>query len=755
MIKELKKWRISGYNPCVPLKECNVESGTVSKGVFNRIPAEVPGNVYNDLFRAGIISDPYYGMNSLLCEWVSARWWVYETEFDIDSAVSGRLFLRFESICYKARIYFNGESCGTHANMFTPFEAEITGLYKIGQNRVKVILEHQPDEYSQVGFTSKTFTQKSRYDYKWDFSTRMINVGLLKPVTVYETPAARIRSYYFDTDTPEEPCLTVQTESVKDTEVSLCAVLSYAGKIVCEKEVRCRVPGGLSECAVRLPLRQVKLWYPNDLGRQDLYRLEFKLCCEGIEERVSQRVGFKRLEVCAPEGAPADALPYMFKINGERVYLKGVNLVPMDLMLGTETKERYVALLSRLKDMNVNFIRIWGGGVIESETFYDLCGEYGIMVWQDLIQSSSGIDNFPSHIPEFLENFASTTEYAGSVLRNYVALCAFCGGNELMYPDWRPVGYECPNIASAQSILNRLCPSVPFFPSTPSGPRFAAGEEDPCRNHDVHGEWRYLGTKRHYVRYNNFQCLLHSEFGVDGLVGRGSAEKFMPKDALRFVDMDDDDVWRHHGEWWDCYKREKEIFGGNIQSFDDFSDCSQFIQYEGLRYILECDRFRAWKNVGSIIWQANEPWPNISCTNLIDYYGCEKAACIGVRRAYDDVVASARYDKLVYEAGETAGFMLRIINEKGRKEVGYSYRVFADEQEILKGEGVSDCGFSENIGKISFTIPQCAAIRIRLEAYSGGRVLPNDILWLVKGANGLCAVQPVQRFLKVLAQNRL
>ena len=125
-------------------------------------------------------------------------------------------------------------------------------------------------------------------------------------------------------------------------------------------------------------------------------------------------------------------------------------------------------------------------------------------------------------------------------------------------------------------------------------------------NHDVHGNWKYEGIQEHYRKYNQSDSLFHSEFGVDGCSSVTSMERFMGPQHLKVTDMSENLIWRHHGEWWDTRVRDEGIFG-KFENLDDFVKASQFIQAEGLRYIVESNRRRKFQNSGSIIWQFNEP----------------------------------------------------------------------------------------------------------------------------------------------------
>lgn len=742
----LTDWKLCGFNPYEPLLRRSMELNVEFDGITPVLDAKVPGSVYTDLQAAGLLEDPMYGANSLKCEWVAARWWMYSTQFECPKT-RGRLFLVFEGICYKANIYLNGACVATAENAYVPLRIDITELCKEGMNDLKVMLENQPDEYSQVGYTSKTFTQKPRFDYKWDFSTRLINVGMFRPVSLLETPAATVTDWFFDTTDVQRPVLRMQIDC--DREISACVGASLSrGEALFKNETNVALKKGANAVEIPFAVENPALWYPNGSGEQALYDLQFFVAADGLRQSVSKKVGIRRLEMQKNEGASPDALAYVFTVNGERTYLKGMNFCPLEQILGTETREKYRDVLSKLKAMNVNAVRVWGGGVIESEDFYELCDEFGILVWQDFMQSSSGIDNYPCHDQAFLQKLRETSEYAVKTRRNHVSLAAFCGGNELMDANWRPVGLDCPNIAMLDSVVKENAPKIPFFPASPSGPRYSADMENPQNNHDIHGEWAYCGTERHYERANALQCLFHTEFGAEALCCRESAEKFLPEKSVCITDTAKDFLWKHHGEWWNAYKTVYPIFGNTMKDFDDFCACSQFIQYEAIRYILESDRRKAWHTSGSFVWQANEPWPNISCTNVIDYYGKEKCACIGIRNAYAKVAACAVYNKLVYAAGEEAAFDLYVINERGIRDVSYSYEVSAGGKIIAKGDGKCRTAFTEKAETVRFKIPSARGVRISLRCSAEGETYPTEVLWLVRNENGLCEAQSVKEFLR-------
>lgn len=684
-------WEVKGFWPFVPIKEKSMETGQSLAGVTDWIPASVPGGIHVDLFRNGQIENPYFGKNSLYCEWVENRWWMYRTTFPASMdghELRGRhVCLFFQGLDYEAEVFVNDVSCGTHKGMYDCFETDISELLQ-EENKLVVIFKGVPQEMGQIGYTSGTSTQKSRFNYKWDFSTRLVNIGFWKDVFLRVREKAEIQEVHLDTDAAGETGkillsgLVRDERKVQDRPLRVAVtvtgpydrrsgdvkalVQSSEAQIQPEKiaDVLSEVENGhfKTEIMVSKPY----LWQSNGSGIPWLYQVKVKLM---EEDRVlgekQYQTGIRSLVLVANEDAPEEALAYTFVLNGRKTYIKGVNMTPLDHAYGTVTGERYGLMVAAMVHARVNLVRVWGGGLIEKEEFYDLCDENGILIWQEFIQSSSGIDNKPGEDPAFLELLAKAAEAAVKEKRNHVSLAVYSGGNELMDAPDRPSGFDNKNLSMLKEIVDREDAGRSFLPTSASGPREFVTREKGV-SHDVHGNWRYEGNPGHYELYGESDSLFHSEFGMDGVSEVKSLRRFLPEKALYPTPMSGNPYWQHHGEWWGTYFRDCEMFGHIPRERDyleTFVRCSQYMQSEGLRFILEADRRRAFRNSGTIIWQLNEPWPNSSCTNLVDYYGETKAAYYQARRAYERRHISMDYRSLTYQAGTKAAFSVYVSND--------------------------------------------------------------------------------------------
>lgn len=648
-------WKLKGFWPYVPFKERSMEVGNELMGVTDWLPAQVPGGVHHDLMKAGLIPDPYYELNSLACEWVENRWWMYKTNVVLDDRyLDKHLQLVFKGVDYVAHFFLNGQKLGVHEGMFHPAVFNVTGLMKKGNNELIVLLEHAPDEMHQIGHTSMTKTQKSRFNYKWDFGTRLVNLGIWQDVILKVSEGYVIEETRISTDVVEGKGIihsSFRIKGIPNTSCKALVRLEFDGECISEERAVIHFDSDYSSFVWNYTIPNPELWYPHDVGDQPLYTLTVDLYNEEkLSDRLERRVGIRKLEYRLNENSPAGALPYTIVINDKPIYIKGVNITPFDHLYGNLSYSDYARYVQLIKEANINLVRVWGGGIIEKECFYELCDEHGIMIWQEFIQSSSGVDNIPSKDPHFLQLLSKTVRAAVMERRNHVSHVIWSGGNELADENFAPVDYTDENIQMIKQLVEKLDPGKLFLPSSASGPLEFLDVSRPRQNHDVHGKWKYEGVTRHYQVYNQSDSLLHSEFGVDGLSHLESLKNFLHPDNLKVTNMAENLTWRHHGEWWDTFFRDTEIFG-KMSDIQQFIHCSQFIQAEGLRYILESNRRRKFQNSGSIIWQLNEPWPNVSCTSLVDYYKRPKMAYYWVRKAFAPIHVSLKHEGLMHELG--------------------------------------------------------------------------------------------------------
>lgn len=510
------KWKLKGFWPYEASSFAAFPKWNESKGITSWIDASVPGSIHRDLYNAGLIPDPNYGMNTLECEWVEKKWWIYRTEFTLDDLMlddfarhtcindgkekAGIARIKFSGVDYECEVYLNGKLVCEHSNLFEPFEVDITGMLNCCNNFIAVVIKQAPEEEMQLGRTTKTRTQKPRFSYKWDFCSRLVNIGIWDEVVLDITRLAYIDNIFVKSLEDNSGFdVSVDAKSIcycniyANIEVLQDGVLHAEEKMLLDRDGSQNLNG-----LQRIHIKNPKLWNPSGHGEQNLYDIRIVLYCDETEsDYISIRSGIRTAKFVSNENASKNSLMYTLIVNGKKIYMKGVNWVPAEHLYGIYSRDDYKKLLTLLRDMNVNIIRVWGGGLIEKDYFYSLCDELGIMVWQDFIQSASAADYWPCIDETYLEDMKKTVIAGIKKIRNHPCHVVYTGRNELMYYGDLPVGYDNENIAIINQLINELDPGKYFLPSTPSGPTDTIGKGQPLQSHDIHGAWNYMGEVDH------------------------------------------------------------------------------------------------------------------------------------------------------------------------------------------------------------------------------------------------------------------
>ncbi len=624
--------------------------------------ATVPGAAQKDLLRAGRIPDPYLDMNAQQIEWVPDRDWVYAKTFTMDPIPRDRkVRLHFEGIDYYADIYLNGKHLGRSENMFIPADFDVTDVLNYdGENRLVVIFDPAPAEIGQIGRTSLVRTYKTRMSYGWDFAVRLIPVGLWDDVRLIVTGTAYIADSWAHTELAEDlksANLMMRTEVRADKRqtVMVQTRVFFEDTQVAAQNTSVAA-SGLTEITQPFAIKNPKLWWPNGHGDPNLYFAEVVVLSENGDEldRREFHFGLKRVRLIPNPGLAEELLPWNFEVNGKRIYLKGWNWVPADSMYGTVTRDRYEGLIRLAKEANVNLLRVWGGGLIEKEEFYDICDRLGIMVWQEFILSSSGIDNDPPTDPAYLNMIRRSAENIIPRRRNHACHAVWCGGNELTW-----TGAEDAAMRIMHEAVSMLDPQKIYVPTSP----MRTFRPDEAKEIDIHGDWQYFGCDRHYEICNARLAAFHSEFGAEGAANIETIRDVVRDCELMPVSRKNE-LWTHRGDWWVNTEVLEGIFGP-LKDIETFVRMSQFIQWEGLRYVVEQNRRRKYASGGTIPWQFNEPWPNLTCTNAVDYFLRPKPAYYAVKSAYEPVHVSASYAGLGWKPGEEFRADLWVNNSNG------------------------------------------------------------------------------------------
>ncbi|NDL60512.1 glycoside hydrolase family 2 protein [Phytoactinopolyspora mesophila] len=670
----------------------NVGEATARAGLApGWLPARVPGSVIGDLSRAGELPDPYVARNSRCAEWVAARSWVYRREFGAPAPAPGeRAVLCFDGVDPGARVYVDAVEVGTLDGLYRPGRFDVTELVADGgAHRLAVVIPPAPPGEPQVGRTDRVTRHAPRMGYGWDFCPRLIHQGIWRDVRL-------------EIGTVHLSDLRVRAELDADlgsSRVHVAAVLEAADGASPAVKIAVRDPYGVTVAdtdasvvdldadknSVASPAPRSHrfttvvhvsaplLWWPKGMGEQRLYTVEVRVSdTAGQAVQHTTTVGFRHVEMRPNTGGPAGALPYTAVVNHRPMELIGWNWAPADALYGEIDQSKVEHLIDLAARCGARILRVWGGGLIETEQFYDACDRAGLFVWQEFSQSSSGMQSAPSTSPGFVEHLREEARVVVPSRTHHPALLMWGGGNELE-DDHGPLN-ETRSLAltALRDEVARLDPGRHWVPTSPTGPvfhnRLDVIDVRPDDMHDVHGPWEHQGLEAHYTLYNQGRALAHTEFGVEGMANRRLWRSLVPA-ADRWPTGRDNPVYRHLGDWWNNTEVVQDCFGGRLRTPDQVRRASQFLQATGLAYAVEADR-RRWPRSSMVIpWQLAESYPNGWCTAVIDHSGEPKLAYHAVARAYLPERVTARVDRMAHDGGHAA-VEAWIWSEPGRAEGG-------------------------------------------------------------------------------------
>ncbi|MBQ7338409.1 MAG: hypothetical protein IJW40_08160 [Clostridia bacterium] len=649
-------WHLSGWMRHQWKFQKLMETDSFSLPVVMPIPATVPGAVQADLLRAGLIEDWNVDDHFLHMEWVEHREWVYEKHFTLTDIDAQRYELLFEGLDYSGYVFVNGMEVLYFEGMHLPHHADVTNAVRVGDNHLRIVFLQPPEVEGQVGYTSRVKTLKSRYNYGWDWMPRMVNIGIFGDVSL-KIERGGVLGDVYPRASLEDDCGVVRTDievnRIDDRELILTvSLLDAAGSLIDSKSQ----PVTAEEMRLTLRCPNAALWQVSGFGAQNLYRVVTQLSDKSaILDEKSQTIGFRTLKYDRPEGAAEDTFPYVPVVNGVRIPVRGVNWVPLSPFYGTVTEQNYRAQLTAIKNMNVTMIRVWGGALLESDTFYDLCDELGILVWQEFPQSSSGIENAACSDADFIEDLLEVAKVDILRRRARACLAIWCGGNELYYDDYRPQGLEHPTLMALSHLVTELDGDRLFLPASPSGP--VPGSMDYIgtgKLHDTHGPWNYAaGPRAYYQSCNRDDSLLHSEVGAPAasrmellVKYRGNAKLWPPTKHNRY--------WLTRGAWWLHMEQMTDWFGefdGEKMDVDTYVRAFRLTQAEALRYVSSAVRYAGDRKAGMIVWMGNEPFPNAANTSVLEFDGCPKPAYFELKRMFAHVMLGLRHDSVVARDG--------------------------------------------------------------------------------------------------------
>ncbi len=384
---------------------------------LSSIPATVPGNVEIDLQAAGKIKDPEKGNNVYaLRQYEAYQWWYHRTFPTPEFKPGERVEIVFEGLDCLGKIWINDKLTGETDNMLIDHRFDITDLLrKDGPNTIYVCINPAVVEGrkylngvvgSRSDFNPESMNiRKAPHMYGWDIMPRLVSAGLWRDVHLEIIKPTRLKDIYWMTNNLDVS--KGKAELILDWEIAtdyptidgltMEVSLKYNSATVYTNSFPLIYYSGRQ----KISLDNVKFWWPKGYGEPALYEGTLRIIDDKkkVLDEKSQIIGIRTAELIHSEITSKEKPgEFVFKINGEKIFVRGTNWVPLDALHSRDHKH-LEDVFRMINDLNCNMIRCWGGNVYEDHDFFDLCDRNGVMVWQDF---AMGCATYPQN-NEFAE----------------------------------------------------------------------------------------------------------------------------------------------------------------------------------------------------------------------------------------------------------------------------------------------------------------------------------------------------------------
>ncbi len=635
-------------------------------GVPDWLEARVPGYVHTDLVRQGIIAHPFYRMNEAGCQWVDHVDWSYRTNFSHETDTNHTShILHFHGLDTVCEIFLNGQLIGKHSNAFLPLAIDVSKVIKPGENSLQIDFKSafkageakRKDYFAKHGlkdptanFDERSFVRKPQYMFGWDWGPRLISCGITAPVElISSSQEPEISNVNVKQTHGKDGSVLVRVEI--ETSIAINQHIleaSLSDETYFEDLVLKQISD--TNYAAELNIETPELWTPF-AEIPHLYDLNIEIYREDdtIIQEIEKKIGLKTIQLVQENDEFGES--FEFNLNGEPIYILGANWIPDHSFPGTITRSQVFDKVQAAKDMGMNMLRVWGGGLMESEDFYDACDQIGILVWQDFPYGCAYYPDDTEHQSEATEE----AEFHIKRLRNRACLAIWCGNNEnhTMFDDkWGGIENN-PTRHFGENIYHQALAEAcklhdsehPYVPSSPYGKNKDYVDEGV--NHFSHNMgfvgdshyWDVWHGRGDWIHYQDSRARFSSEFGFASAPSMEVLEEFIDPSAFQ--------PFSAELNWHNKTRKPIETFMEmvnlhypEIKTVEDLVYYTQLNQRDAMKFGIEHWRTSAYCR-GTLIWQLNDCWP-VQSWSLMDCFSHWKASAYELRRLHANTLVSLK-----------------------------------------------------------------------------------------------------------------
>ena len=626
------------------------------------VPATVPGTVHTDLLDAGLIPDPYVGTAESELAWMHTTDWRYERSLTAPfPATDERVDLVLEGLDTVATITLGDTVVGRTRNQHRSFRLDVRDEVTRAEGAAQPLtvdfasaLLHAREEADRLGARPAAYphplnmVRKMACSFGWDWGPDLQTAGIWRPVRLERWRVARLASVRpLVTVAPDLEAATVTVHvdvarsglEAQPSPVHVVARLTPPGAEGSTERHLTLAPDATSGSLV-IDVAEPALWWPVGHGGQPLHDLEVELSTTEPLDRWRRRIGLRSIRLDTSEDEIGSA--FVLSVNGRPLFVRGANWIPDDHLLTRITRESLAGRIEQAVGAHLNLLRVWGGGIYESEDFYELCDEAGLMVWQDFPLACAA---YPEEEPHRSEFEAEAREHV-TRLSAHPSLVLWNGGNENL---WGFVDWGWRELLAGRtwglhyytelfpSVIAELDPTRPYAAGSPCSPGAALDVVHPNdRDHGTHHEWE-VWNRLDYTAYRDGIPRFCSEFGFQGPPAWHTMVRAMA-DERGAVATREHPVWRLHqkAEGGDA-KLDRGLAAhlGVPTGFVDWHWAAQLNQARAISHAIT--HYRSWwpRTAGAIVWQLNDCWP-VTSWSAVDGDGLRKPLWWALRAGFAD-----------------------------------------------------------------------------------------------------------------------
>lgn len=696
------------------------------------LQVETPTSVQMAYYRAGKLPHPYEHFNSKLYAPLEQQVHYYRKTFATPELQPGdNVFLSFEGIDYAARIWVNGQCLGEHAGMFGGPTIRVNDYLKKDGTQNKVIVEVRSANYRNPNYpshTPKTFVRSWFFSRSSEGVTPFFHLGLWNTVRLDMMPAYHIERPYLVTRSVagDKAILDFSTEIFAGRNTSQYTLHPFQGgqlnnslanaplvkddlcvkvifrdgdRIAYTKTFTPAVIEGRCWMEETIELDQPRLWYPNRMGEQALYTVSVELYVNGTKaDEIAFDYGIRTIEHVRSAGVRTQDrwADWQFVINGQKIFVKGMNWMPLDALSDLNEADYDWALRSA-RDMGVQMLRIWGTGYMETDTFYDLCNRYGIMVWQDFSIANFDTPEWPQTVWE--------AQVCRNIfrLRNQPSLAVWCGGNEFN-------AYSVGNTASIGILERNLAlfdPSRLFLRTSPDeGSIHLYSDMDPNCYKDLALVPYISETGIHTMSSarNNRKIIDAADFENLGAMTDESFKAAHPDLIHHYAEFHPSRVPR-------MLSRATHIDDMSDPLYENMVEATQVGAGEFYQIMSEGVQSNYPVTVGLMPWVYKRPWPVVAAIQLMDAFGQPTAPYYFLKRTYEPVHVMADLPRVLFAPGQTFAVKADVLNGVGQPALRGTIEIrilndrFREMEHYVQTVDVTDGTSVTKVELGSFTVP--------------------------------------------------